>query len=150
MPSIGALSDYSGLFMRKGNLIMINNSGSGKYNKTRVGRFGEDIAIKFFESRDIKIIKRNYFTKFGEIDLIGIENKTIIFIEVKLRFDRSFGAPFESIDQKKWEKLQKSAEMFLIENDFLDKECRFDMLSLLYSDVYKSFKVEWLKNQIFY
>ncbi|MBP7552047.1 MAG: YraN family protein [Spirochaetes bacterium] len=129
---------------------MEKDNNPEKYNKTRVGRFGEDIAAKFLESRDIEIIKRNYFTKFGEIDLIGIENKTIIFIEVKLRFDCSFGAPFESIDQRKWEKLQKSAEMFLIENNFSDKECRFDMLSLLYSDVYKSFKVEWLKNQIFY
>ncbi len=68
-----------------------------------MGRLGEDIAAKFLENNGVRIIKRNYFTKYGEIDLIGIENKTIIFIEVKLRQNRNFGSPYETINAKKVE-----------------------------------------------
>ena len=119
-------------------------------NKREIGKLGEDIAVKFFESQNIKIIKRNYFTKFGEIDLIGFENKTIIFIEVKLRYNYSFGVPYEAVNQKKLERLRKSALMFLAENNYGETDCRFDVLSLQYIPVDESFKVEWFKDQIFF
>lgn len=119
-------------------------------NKREIGKLGEDIAVKFFESQNIKIIKRNYFTKFGEIDLIGFENKTIIFIEVKLRYSSGFGVPYESVNQKKLDRLRKSALMFLSENNYGEIDCRFDVLSLQYIPVDESFKVEWFKDQIFF
>lgn len=118
--------------------------------KKELGKLGEDIACKFFENNGIKIIKRNYFSKFGEIDLIGIENQTIIFIEVKLRIGDSFGDAIESINSNKLDKLHKSALAYLAENEIADMDCRFDVLSLLYSDINQSYKIDWLKNQIFY
>lgn len=119
-------------------------------NKNKIGKLGENIAKDFLEKNGIKIIESNYFTKFGEIDLIGIENKTIIFVEVKLRFCDSFGAPYESVDYKKWERLQNAASLYLMENNINDMECRFDIMSILYSKDAKKFNIEWLKNQNFY
>jgi putative endonuclease len=51
-------------------------------NKKEIGKEGENIAAKYLQKNGIEILNRNYNTKYGEIDLIGIENKTIIFIEV--------------------------------------------------------------------
>ncbi|HOJ63622.1 MAG TPA: YraN family protein [Spirochaetota bacterium] len=119
-------------------------------NKNKTGKLGEKIAKNYLEKNGIKIIEENYFTKFGEIDLIGIENKTIIFIEVKLRFSNSFGAPYEAVDLKKWEKLQNAASLYLTEHNINDMECRFDVISLLYLNDTKKFNIEWLKNQSFY
>ncbi len=119
-------------------------------NNKEIGKLGEKIAKEYLEKQGIKIIEQNYFCKFGEIDLIGIENKTIIFIEVKLRFNNSFGAPYEAVGSKKWERLQNAAQLYLIEHNINNMDCRFDIISLLYSNDKKNFNIEWLKDQTLY
>ena len=119
-------------------------------NKRDIGKLGEDIAVRFCESQNIKILNRNYFTKFGEIDLIGIENKTIIFIEVKLRYSNSFGVPYEAVTELKLDRLRKSALCYLADKEISDTDCRFDIVSLLYSPTDGSFKVDWLKDWVFF
>jgi putative endonuclease len=113
-------------------------------NKRNVGTIGENQARKFLTENGVEIIKSNFFTKFGEIDLIGIEKKTIIFIEVKLRNNDNFGLPYESVDMRKIERIRNTAEVFLSENDYGDYDCRFDVISINRNEI------EWLKNQYFY
>ncbi|MBQ2124942.1 MAG: YraN family protein, partial [Spirochaetales bacterium] len=62
-------------------------------SNTKKGRSGEDLAAEFLAKQGVEIIERNYHTKFGEIDLIGFDKSTIIFIEVKLRNNDNFGTP---------------------------------------------------------
>ena len=119
-------------------------------NKRDIGKLGENIAVKFFEDHNIEIIDKNYFTKFGEIDLIGIENKTIIFIEVKLRYAISFGGPYEAVTELKLDRLRKSALCYLADKEISDTDCRFDIVSLLYSPSDESFKIDWLKDYVFF
>ena len=119
-------------------------------NKRDIGKLGENIAVKFFEDHNIEIIDKNYFTKFGEIDLIGIENKTIIFIEVKLRYSNSFGVPYEAVTELKLDRLRKSALCYLADKEISDTDCRFDIVSLLYSPSDESFKIDWLKDYVFF
>ena len=120
-----------------------------KVNKRELGKLGEDIAFNFLQNNGIKIIKRNYLTKFGEIDLIGIEKKTIIFIEVKLRNSLEFGFPFESVNFRKKMKLSNSINFFLSQSNIDYDECRFDVISIIF-DSKDLYKIEWLKNQDFY
>lgn len=116
---------------------------------SELGKLGEQFASDFLTNNGIKIIDKNYFTKFGEIDLIGIENKTIIFIEVKLRSNKNYGQPYESVTKSKMEKIQKSIELYLSGGDYGDFDCRFDIVSLIYNDRESLFSVEWIKNQDF-
>ena len=116
-------------------------------NKYEKGKKGEDIACVFLEKNGIKIIKKNYFTKYGEIDLIGIQNSTIIFIEVKLRTNNNFGYPAESINFNKKKKIYNAAEIFLLENCYKDVDCRFDVICLF--EKKNIYQVKWFKNQYF-
>ena len=100
-------------------------------NNREKGKIGEEIAKKFLINNGINIIKENYFTNFGEIDLIGIEKKTIIFIEVKFRKNNNFGLPYESVNERKIQRIKSSAETFLSKNDFGDYDCRFDVVSIV-------------------
>ena len=118
-------------------------------NKRELGRLGEDIAADFLEKRDIKIIKRNYFTKYGEIDLIGFKNKTIIFTEVKLRNNNNFGLPVESITKNKIKRYQNAAQAFLLETDINYNDIRFDVICLYLENKNNKYKIEWIKNQYF-
>lgn len=116
-------------------------------NKREKGKLGENIASEFLKKKGIRIIERNYFTKYGEIDLIGIQNQTIIFIEVKLRNSDNYGLPWEGIDSKKINKIQKSAMLFLQKNNYDKFDCRFDVISLNYDSSTDCYKINWLENQ---
>ena len=117
-------------------------------NSREKGRLGEQIACNYLEKKGIKIIKRNYLTKYGEIDLIGFEKKTIIFIEVKLRNNISFGLPVEAVSDSKRRKIYNVAQEYLLNNISDYKGCRFDILSILYkTDSF--YKIEWYKEVIF-
>ncbi|MBR4723303.1 MAG: YraN family protein, partial [Clostridia bacterium] len=51
----------------------------------QIGDFGESAACRFLEERGIKVLKRNYHERGGEIDVIAKDGKTIVFAEVKTR-----------------------------------------------------------------
>ena len=116
-------------------------------NKREMGRIGEDLAANFLEKQNIKIIKRNYFTKYGEIDLIGFKNKTIIFTEVKLRNNNNFGLPIEGITKNKFKRYQNAIQIFISENNINYDNIRFDVICLYL--IGEKYKIEWLKNQYF-
>jgi putative endonuclease len=116
-------------------------------DKRETGRFGEDLAEKFLEKNGIKILTKNYFTKYGEIDLIGFQNRTIIFIEVKLRNSTAYGEPGEAISKDKLKKISLAADIYLSLTKIEYDECRFD--AVLISRQFGNYKIEWLKNQNF-
>jgi putative endonuclease len=94
-----------------------------------LGKEGEELALRFFQKRGYRIIRRNYRTPFGEIDLIAKDGDVVVFIEVKTRTDKTFGRPFEAVDRRKREKMRKVSLCFLKK---LRKEvpARFDVLSI--------------------
>lgn len=48
------------------------------------GILGEDKACKFLKKQGFEILKRNFHSKFGEIDIIAKKDEILHFIEVKL------------------------------------------------------------------
>lgn len=96
-----------------------------------LGKRGEDLAIKLLKERGYKILKRNYKTKLGEIDIVASERDTIAFIEVKTRQSERFGLPQEAISGLKQRQIAKAALCFLKEKKFLDRKARFDVVSVI-------------------
>jgi putative endonuclease len=100
----------------------------------RLGQRGEILAAEYLEKLGYRICARNYRTKVGEIDLIAIDENTLVFCEVKTRNSTSFGQPFEAVTSKKQITIQKIAEYFIAVNEaMLDgiSETRFDVVSIL-------------------
>lgn len=54
-----------------------------KTDKQKVGKIGEDAAVKYLEKRGFKILDRNYLRKWGELDIVAEKDKIVHFIEVK-------------------------------------------------------------------
>ena len=48
-----------------------------------LGRLGEQLAAEHFERLGYEVIARNHRTRFGELDLIGLEGDALVFVEVK-------------------------------------------------------------------
>ncbi|MBU0548022.1 MAG: YraN family protein [Candidatus Omnitrophica bacterium] len=97
------------------------------------GKQAEDAAVKFLKVQGYKIIRRNYKTKFGEIDIIAEDKGVICFVEVKARHSKLFGGPGEAVSPLKQRQISKVAICYLKENNFLEHSARFDVVSLLYA-----------------
>lgn len=99
-------------------------------NKKDFGNTGENIASKYLVEKGYKIIKRNYRFVKGEIDIIAEINNTLVFVEVKTRANDKFGLAELSISLNKQKQIKKIAELYLIENEIFDKECRIDVIAI--------------------
>jgi len=96
----------------------------------KLGKRGELIAVDYLKSRGYKILEMNWRTKHKEIDIIALDKKEIVFIEVKTRKNDYFGDPEEAVNLKKQKFLINAAENYIISNK-IDLEARFDIISIL-------------------
>ena len=71
-------------------------------------------------------------TQVGEIDIIAKEDQTLVFVEVKYRKDDKKGYPAQAVDQRKQQKIRKSAMIYLKKNHLsFEQPIRFDVVEIL-------------------
>ena len=118
----------------------------GGYRKN-IGNKGEDFTTEYLRKKGFKIIERNYYTPYGEIDIIAQQSNELIFFEVKTRSNRKFGFPEESVNWKKKKVLTESVYHYLQQCDINFNEWRIDVISLETQD-WKKIEIKWYKNAI--
>ena len=91
---------------------------------------GENAAAEHIAAHGGLILEKNYFTKYGEIDIIFRDGDTLVFAEVKYRSDETYGKPAEAVTPSKIKKLSLSALHYLYENSLMDIPCRFDVIEV--------------------
>ena len=86
-----------------------------KNHTRKIGEMGELYAEKYLTSQNYRVIKKNYRIWEGEIDLIAIDEESgeLVFAEVKTRTTTFFGAPQDSVNFQKRQKILKTALHFL-------------------------------------
>lgn len=103
------------------------------------GGAAEEAAARFLAGKGLRVVARNYRTRFGEIDLVAREGETLVFVEVRLRSSARFGGAAASVDLRKRMRIESAARHFLAR---LQREpaCRFDVVTLEGEEV-----GEWLR-----
>ncbi len=100
-----------------------------------LGRRGEEEAARFLEARGFRIEARNVRTRFGEIDLIARDVRTVIFVEVKTRSSDESGMPLEAIPGRKAARLRRLAEAWAADHDVPDSiDLRIDCIGVVFKD----------------
>lgn len=91
----------------------------------------EKQARLYLENQGLQFIAANVFFKCGELDLIMLDQDTIVFVEVRQRSHSTFGSAIESIDYYKQQRWLDSANLWLLQhNHSLDTaNCRFDVIA---------------------
>jgi len=77
------------------------------------GAKAEDIACRFLKENGFEILDRNFYSRFGEIDIVAYKDNTIHFIEVKSskKYD-----PIYYITPKKMQKILKTIDYYMFKN----------------------------------
>jgi putative endonuclease len=110
----------------------------------RRGRWAEDAALAYMQDRGLKLLQRNYRTRFGEIDLIMTDADILVLVEVRYRARNDFATAIESIDRAKCERILRSGEHYLQQRHKADIQCRLDAVIITGSE--GSHDIEWLKH----
>jgi putative endonuclease len=90
------------------------------------GAQAEQLAAQYLQQQGLTPVAQNYRSRFGEIDLIMQDDKTLVFIEVRLRQQR----------------IISTAQHYLA-NLARMPPCRFDVVLL---DDVQGRNMQWLKN----
>ena len=100
-------------------------------NNRALGAQAEELACKYLEKMNYKIIEKNFRCRTGEIDMIAFDKGVIVFIEVKYRKDCRLGHPREAVHYYKQRNITKVASYYLISKGQYDKSCRFDVVEII-------------------
>jgi putative endonuclease len=94
------------------------------------GRRGEQIAARHLKRCGYLILARNYRAAGAEIDLVALDDTTLVFVEVKFRLGARFGTPAEAVDYEKQERIRRAARAFAELRGVSDLPARFDVVAL--------------------
>lgn len=97
------------------------------------GRRGEDIAHRFLQRAGLIVVARNHRTPggSGEVDLVGWEQDTLVFVEVKTRTTDEYGPPERAINSEKLQRILRAARDFARRWDVGWENVRFDIVSVV-------------------
>jgi putative endonuclease len=100
-----------------------------------LGRFGEDIARRWLRKQGWKILYRNYRARRGgEVDIVGRDKDTLVFVEVKTRSSLAFGNPADAVDEEKQKLVIRGAWDWMRRLGHPDIFYRFDIVEVLAQD----------------
>ena len=114
---------------------------NGNINRRSVGSRYEEKAASFLEEQGLRILRKNYRCKCGEVDLIAMDGKTLVFVEVKYRRSRGTGSPLEAVTWRKKQTISRVARWYLtVCAGSMDISCRFDVIGI------EGDQIQWIRN----
>lgn len=100
-------------------------------NRRKFGIIGEKIAQGYLKNKGYTIVKTNYYTQRGEIDIIAKKDKNIVFVEVKTRNNLEYGSPAMSVNGIKKKNLKSAANIYIYQNKLYKYSVRFDVIEII-------------------
>jgi putative endonuclease len=98
-------------------------------SKSSIGRQGEDQAVQFLIDEGFHIVERNYHSRFGEIDIIGLNNDVLVFVEVKAWSTFGLEQLEQGINKRKQRRIIETAKYFLLNHrKYMGMAMRFDVV----------------------
>lgn len=106
--------------------MILNNA------KLLLGKEGERLAENYLKEKRYKIVERNFRCAVGELDLIALDQRVIVFVEVKTRTGFGFGTPLEAVEFRKQQRMIHAAQYFLGTKRLGQRDARFDVVGVFW------------------
>jgi putative endonuclease len=95
-----------------------------------LGQRGEAAAARHLSRQGLRVVARSSRSGLGEIDLVAIDGRTVVFVEVKTRRSTDAGHPAEAVDVPKQRRLTRLALGYLKRHGLLEYPARFDIVAV--------------------
>jgi len=95
-----------------------------------LGRRGEEAAVAYLQAHGYIILDRNFRCRWGEIDIVARQARTLVFVEVRTRTASPLGSAEESIGPQKKARLRRLAAYYLYRTGRGEVDCRFDVIAI--------------------
>ena len=115
--------------------------------KQNIGKLGEDIAVKYLENRGYSILERNYRKPWGEIDIVALKSRELVFFEVKTQNQRFEWRPEENVTRHKKHQLSRIVATYLKEHKVpQNQDWRINVLAIQLDFETKNAQIEHIQN----
>ncbi len=104
----------------------------------------EQLACDYLQANGLHLLQRNFFSRYGEIDLIMGDGNTVVFIEVRYRKNRQYGGAAASVTLAKQQRIIKTALHYQQKNAPQDA-MRFDVVAVEGN----TSQIEWIQNAFY-
>lgn len=102
-----------------------------------LGARGETVAARYLRRHGYKIVARGQRDNLGELDLIAVDGRTVVFVEVKTRGSDDKGHPSDAVDDDKQRRLTRLALAYLRRHHLLETAARFDVMAIIWPEGHK-------------
>jgi putative endonuclease len=127
-------------------LSRIRDAVARRFPTKSLGDRGEDAAAKFLKRQGYHILARGLDSRLGELDIVAVDGRTVVFVEVKTRRSDEMGDPAEAIDKRKEQRMTQAALRYLKTNRLLEYASRFDVVAITWPENSRTPTIEHYKN----
>ena len=110
------------------------------------GLGGKRLAERFLRRFGYAIVDRRTRGGLGEIDLVAVDQRTIVFVEVKSRRSHQRGHPAEAVDPRKQRRLTRLALSWLKRHHLLEQRARFDVVAVTWPKTERLPTIKHIRN----
>ena len=107
-------------------------------SRDTLGRRGEDEAAKYLRGIGYRILSVRERVLRGDIDIIALDERTVVFVEVRSRSDTAHGHPAETVGYQKQRRVAELANVYIRRNRLEDCHVRIDVVTVTFSDTGQS------------
>ena len=111
-----------------------------------LGQRGEREAERFLRKLGYVIVATSTRSKLGEIDIVAVDGRTVVFVEVKTRSSLEAGHPAEAVDIHKQRRLTRAALGYIKRHQLQDSPARFDVIAITWAHPKQKPKLEHYRN----
>jgi putative endonuclease len=101
-------------------------------SRDTLGRRGEDEAAKYLRSIGYRIVSQRERVLRGDIDLVALDGRTVVFVEVRTRSDTLHGHPAETVGQRKQRRVAELANAYIRRHRLEDCSVRIDVVTVTF------------------
>lgn len=111
----------------------------------RLGTRGEDCACRHLRQEGLRILKRNFRSPRGEIDVVARHGTTLVFVEVKTRRTPTATRPASAVSAEQKKRIVAAATDYFRRIGRPPVAVRFDIVEVLF-DERDIPRTQWLLN----
>lgn len=114
-------------------------------NQVKEGKRQEERAAAFLKEKGMRLLVQNFRCRQGEVDIVGLHDGCLVFVEVKYRRSRRQGLPEEAVGETKQMKICRTSDYFRIcHPQYANLQLRYDVLAI------NGDEIRWHQNAFYY